>query len=132
MTYSNFCAQYNFRGCVGNADAQLVFDYLSQPQTVANMLVFSDIGLPALSGIAHILEQNYAHAAAFPLSDFRNRQIVGRMVCFILEHFGYKKVSGGVSKDTRLRDFSKANLFKTCSVYQLMTTPVHTIQMRIV
>ncbi|MDE7425731.1 MAG: hypothetical protein K2N51_18890 [Lachnospiraceae bacterium] len=132
LTYQDFCNHYNFKGCVGNADAINIFNYLIQPKTIANMIAFSEIGLPAISGIANILESNYSNATNFPLTDFKNRQITGRMVCFILEHFGYEKVSGGLDKEARLRDFSKTNLFKTSSVYELIATPINTIAMQII
>lgn len=132
LTYQDFCSHYNFKGCVGNTDAINIFNYLIQPETIANMITFSNIGLPAISGIANTLETNFSNATNFPLSDFKNRQTTGRMVGFILGHFGYEKVSGGLDKDARLRDFSKANLFKTSSVYKFTTTPINTIAMQII
>lgn len=132
LTYQDFCKHYNFKGCVGNTDAINIFNYLIKPETISNMIVFSDIGLPAISGIANILETNYSNAVNFPLTNFNNRQTTGRMVRFILGHFGYEKVSGGLDKEARLRDFSKAKLYKTSSVYKLSTTPINAISMQII
>ena len=122
MTFQDFCDKYN-QNLKNNQGAQNVFDYLATPSTIYNMEVFSDVGLPAISGIVSYLEQNYSNSPTFPLSDFRNRQIVGRMVKYILGFYGYTPLAGGLDERAKLRSFSRSQYFKTASVYALTDTP---------
>ena len=132
FTYVDFCNSFAFKNCAGNTDAQNVFDFLCRPETIHNMMVFTNLELPAISGVAKDLENMFANAPLFPLTDPQNRQIVGRMVKFILEHFGYKPLAGGLDERARLRNFSEAKLFKTASVYELKNTPSNSIVMNII
>ena len=131
LTYNDFCNSFSFKNCAGNTDAQNVFDFLCNPFNVHNMMVFTNLNLPAISGIVKELENQFATAPQFPLTDYKNRQIVGRMVKFILKHFGYEPLAGGLDERTRLRNFSEAALFKTGSVYQLANDPTNYITMQI-
>ena len=106
-----------------NQDAQSLFNYLSLPKTVANIIVFTDLGLPALSGIASTLEKNFGTSEEFPLSNDTNRQIVGKMIRFILEFYGYSPISNASSSDKQLRDFSNATLFKSSAIYEKSHAP---------
>lgn len=132
LNYLSFCNYYNFNGCVGNTDAQNVFNYLSQPENIYNMIVFSNVNLPAISGIVHSLENIFATTTDFPLTNPTNRQTVGRMVKFIMEHFGYEPIASGLDKDSKLRDFSNAQYFKRPSVYSKTKAPINTISMTII
>lgn len=132
ITYTDFCKSFVFKHSAGNSDAQAVFDFLSKPENIHNMIVFTNLKLPAISGIVQDLENTFSAAPLFPLTNDRNRQIVGRMVKFILEHFGYAPSVGGPRSRTALRNFSEAKLFKTASVYDLVNPPIHTILMQIV
>lgn len=132
LIYADFCSSFTFKNCVGNSDAQAVFDSLCKPENIYNMISFTNLKLPAISGIAKNLESSFAHAPQFPLTDHKNRQIVGRMVKFILGHFGYEPLVGGLDERARLRNFSEAKLFKTASVYELKKTPTNSIVMQII
>lgn len=123
LTYSDFCSFYSFNGCTNNLDAQQIFEYLCMPKNIHSMIIFSDLELPAISGIALKLESHFANLPNFSLTDYRKRQIVGRMIKFILSHFGYYPIAGGLDERAKLRNFSKATLFKTASVYQYQTDP---------
>ena len=90
MTFQDFCDKYN-QNLKNNVDAQKLFDFLATPSTIHNMMVFSQVGLPAISGIIPHLEQNFGNSPTFPLSDFRNRQTTGKMVKYILGFYGYKR-----------------------------------------
>lgn len=118
LTYSDFCNFFTFNGCANNLDAQHVFDYLCLPENIHSMIIFSELELPAISGIVIKLERQFANLPYFSLTDYRKRQIVGRMIKFILSHFGYLPVAGGLDERSKLRNFSQATLFKTASVYQ--------------
>ena len=112
LTYANFCSSFTFKNCVGNSDAQAVFDSLCKPENIYNMISFTNLKLPAISGIAKNLER--------------------RMVKFILGHFGYEPLVGGLDERARLRNFSEAKLFKTASVYELKNAPINSIVMQII
>lgn len=126
MTFQNFCNTYN-QNLIANTDAQNVFSFLSKPSTIHNMMAFCEVGLPAISGIVSTLEDNYANAITFPLIDFRNRQLVGKMVKYILDFYGYTPQTGGLDERAKLRNFSKSQYFKTASVYALTKAPQHKI-----
>ena len=132
FSYVLFCSSFSFKNCAINADAQRVFNFLCKPENVHNMIIFSNLNLPAISGIAKELEKNFANSPQFPLTDRTNRQTVGRMVKFILGHFGYVPTIGSPDARAKLRNFSEANLFKTCSLYELTNTPVNSLGIKIV
>lgn len=106
-----------------NQDAQSLFNYLSLPKTVANIIVFTDLRLPALSGIASTLEKNFGTSEEFPLSNDTNRQIVGKMIRFILEFYRYSPINNASSSDKQLRDFSNTTLFKSSAIYEKSHEP---------
>ena len=132
LTYVDFCNSFAFKNCAGNSDAQNVFDFLCKPETIHNMMVFTNLELPAISGVAKNLENMFANAPLFPLTNPQNRQIVRRMVKFILGYFGYEPLVGGLDDRARLRNFSGAKHFKTASVYELKNTPTNSIVMKII
>lgn len=132
LTYTDFCSTFTFKNCVGNSDAEAVFNLLCKSENIHNMMVFTKSKLPAISGIVKDLESTFANAPLFPLADHKNRQIVGRMVKFILGHFGYEPLVGGLDERARLRNFSEAKLFKTASVYELKNAPTNSIVMQII
>ncbi len=117
LDYREFCGKIGFDRDAVNADAMRVFDFFCQPEVIHSMIVFSEVGLPAFSGIAKELEQNFADAPLFPLQKLPNRQIVGKMAKFVLEHFGYEPIPKSMKKNTKLREFSQARLFGQSAIY---------------
>lgn len=89
LTYDDFCKGWNGK-LLGKADARDVFDFLSQPENINQMIVMSDLGLPALGGVVKTLESKFANAANFSLSEKEHRKDVGAMVKRILGEFGYE------------------------------------------
>lgn len=106
-----------------NREAELVFDFLALPETIAKMINFSDIRLPALSGIVETIEENFSTNKDFPLSNDTNRQVVGKMISFILNFFGYSPIKNVTTSEKRLRNFSNAKLFKTSAIYEKSHKP---------
>lgn len=100
-----------------NEDAKKIFDYLCLPKCVYNMIIFSKIGLPAITGIAKELEDLYGNSKTFPLSNDRSKQVIGKMISYILSFYGYSPVVVK-SNEKRLRKFVGARYFKSSSVYQ--------------
>lgn len=129
--YKDFCGN-STQGFQNGTGAEKVFDFLCTPENIHGMIVMSDLGLPAISSVVKELEDKFKDLADFPLSDFRNRQLVGKMIKFILEQFGYAPVVGGLDERAQLRSFTGAHLFKTSSVYKKEGTPAHTLKMEIV
>lgn len=117
LDYREFCGKSGFDRDVVNTDAMRVFEFFCQPETIYSMIAFSEVGLPAFSGIAKDLERNFADVPLFPLRKLPNRQVTGKMAKFVLEHFGYEPIAEGVKKNTKLREFSQAKLFGQSAVY---------------
>ena len=111
------CVKSIKRALVTNQTCKEIFDYLTSPVTVNNLIVFSDAGLPAISGIASTLESRYSDNAEFPLSAHQNRRYVGKIVKCILAHYGYVPVTGGFDEVARLKKFTNTQHFKTSTVY---------------
>lgn len=131
VTYNDFC-KGSSGNWLGNADARAVFDFLCQPEIVHKMIVMSEFGLPAIGGAVKELESKFANAASFPLSNFTNRQLVGKMVKRILREFGYEPVVGGLDDRAQMRNFMGAKLFKTSHVYEKKGVPVANLEIHIV
>ena len=128
LTYDDFCKGWNGK-LLGKADARDVFDFLSQPENINQMIVMSDLGLPALGGVVKTLESKFANAANFSLSEKEHRKDVGAMVKRILGEFGYKTFE---KNSKPLCDFMGAKLFKTSHVYEKKGVPVANLEIHIV
>lgn len=115
-----------------NSGASTLFDFLSEPLNIHSLIIFSDLALPAISGIVSKLENKFANDPIFPLSNSTNRQTTGRMIKFILSHYGYTPQVGGLDGRARLREFCNAKYFKTSSVYSLTEKPNKKIVAQIV
>ncbi|MCI8293423.1 MAG: hypothetical protein HFH53_07815 [Hespellia sp.] len=131
LTYQDFCKTYAFENCQTNTDAYDVFDFLCDPGNIYNMTIFSDLALPAISGLVENLENTFKNTASFPLTDGQNRKIVGRMVKFILGHFGYTPVTTSTNRN-KLRNFSNAAFFKTAAIYSKTKNAVNSIQLQLI
>lgn len=117
LTYKDFCNEARFDSEGKNKDARKVFDALCHPEAIHSMMVFSEVGLPAFSGIAKELERDFADAPQFPLRKLVNRQVTGKMAKFVLGHFGYEPMPGNAKKNVKLREFSQAKLFGQSAIY---------------
>lgn len=116
MTFSNFCLTYNQK-LATNPDAAKAFAFLASAESVANMMVFTQIGLPAISGLAHTLEITFDSNTQFNLENPHYRQMVGKMVKFIFFNFGFETEINGLEERAQLRNFSECKYFKTAAVY---------------
>lgn len=116
MDFRDFCSR-NDKNLVSNKDAENLFNFLKQPEVVFNMMCFSDVGLPAISGIVEKIEKEYGNSPTFSLKNYRNRQMVGKMVKYILSFYGYEAVANSLDERSRIRNFSNSKYFGTSSVY---------------
>ena len=98
-----------------NQDARSAFETLKNPDNVFNMMTFSEVGLPALSGLGKLLETKFS-GSLFDMQDENNRKVIGRMIKFILSEYGYEPIDVP-SSAKKLRNFSQTQKFKTCAVY---------------
>lgn len=127
LTFEGFtreCKKYNL---LNNPGARAVFNFLANPLNTYRMIMFSDLGLPALNGVASQLEDMFYDDVTFPLSEPKNRQIVGMMIKYIMGFYGYVPVTR-----VNLRYFSKARGFKTGAMYKLKEMPKYCIVANIV
>ena len=97
---------------VNNSDIVAIVDFLSSADSINKMIVVSDLGLPALTGVVKDLEEKFANCKGFPLNhdapdhNAPNRRSIGWMIKFIMKQVGYSPVDGGLSERARLRDFA--------------------------
>lgn len=126
MTYIDFCNTNN-KNIINNKEAQEVFKFLAKPINVLNMTAFSDVGLPAITGLVSKIEDDYENSTTFSILNHKNRQLVGKMIKYILSFYGYEPIIGGLDERARLRNFSKAGYFKTGAIYTLTNKPYYKI-----
>ena len=122
MTFANFCNTYNQK-LLTNSDAGKAFLFLSDPYTISNLITFTDMKLPAISGVGAILEKTFNNTTTFTMENPHNRQMIGKMVKFILSFFGYETEINGLEERAQLRQFSNCTFFKTAAVYHKKNTP---------
>lgn len=109
---------------ITNSDIVAIVDFLSSADSVNKMIVVSDLGLPALTGVVKELEERFANCKGFPLNhdapdhNAPNRRSIGWMIKFIMKQVGYSPVDGGLSERARLRDFAGSKYFSTSAIYR--------------
>ena len=108
-------------------------DFLSKPESVNKLIVASQIGLPALTGIVKELENQFGNCALFPLNhnakDYNapNRRNIGWMVRFVMREYGYTPVSKGTER-SRIGKFSGSKYLGTSAIYEkTISNPNRTI-----
>ncbi|MFP7300526.1 hypothetical protein [Neobacillus niacini] len=117
---------------INNSDAAAVFSYLSEPENIKNMIVFSDMQLPVLTGIVKSLEETFQTSKDFSLVVDSNRQTVGKMISFIMDFFGYSPIRHISSSEKRLRNFSGARYFKSSAIYEKTHEPKLQLQLKVI
>lgn len=109
---------------VNNSDIVAIVDFLSSADSINKMIVVSDLGLPALTGVVKDLEEKFANCKGFPLNhnapnhNAPNRRSIGWMIKFIMKQVGYSPIDGGLSERARLRDFAGSKYFSTSAIYR--------------
>ena len=92
MTYDDFSRQYpRYAKFNIQQSAKELFVFLSQPEIIDRMITVNDhTELSALNGITNELSQRFSVTKDFNLKeDLNSRQMIGAMIKFILEPFGY-------------------------------------------
>lgn len=87
---------------------------LLNPFSVAKMIAFCNVDLPAINGILSDLEELNAKFGGEYLTDPLNRQNIGRMIKFVMNKYGYVPV-----RKRRIKEAKniKSNYFGTGTVY---------------
>ena len=82
-------SKFNF-----HKSAEELFDFLCQPEIIDRMMIINDhAGLSALDAVVSDVETQFGSTPDFQLdSQLDARQMVGAMIKFILEPFGYFSV----------------------------------------
>lgn len=114
-----------------NLDTIKAMDFLSKPESVNKMIVMSEVGFPALTGVVKELEAQFGSCRLFPLNydaedaNAPNRRNVGWMVRFIMKAYGYTPVASGLPDAgdsyydrTRIPKASGVEFFSTAAVYE--------------
>ena len=111
----------------GNAEMILVFSYLSEDESIIQMIDACESGRPALAPVAKKVESliDGLKTPTVSLDDDFTKQAVGLMVKSILEPFGYR-----VSGKKALPKEYKGEKFVTASCYRL--EPEAVVSMRVV
>lgn len=114
MTRYEFFASRH-KGMLDNAEGEAVFNFLAQDSSVNAMIVFSELNMPALSGVVKELEERFEGNTDFRIDNPRNRRFIGRIVNEILKDFGYTPIKGR----KRIRKFAGSKYFTTANVYAM-------------
>ncbi|MGB4658958.1 MAG: hypothetical protein WBI07_07255 [Mobilitalea sp.] len=127
-TFNDFITQNpNCSKFDGNADAMLIFEFLSRDNSIILMIEASDAGKPALTPwvkhLEHLLLDIKYPTISF--DDNFTKQAVGLMIKCILEPFGYV-----VWKQKDLPKSSDSAKFQSASVYRY--DPIKNATMQVV
>ena len=101
-----------------------IYEYLCKPETVYKLMISSDMGCPAISGIVKELEEKFNESAWFPVTTIGNnknyvaRQNVGRMIKKIMRNYGYLPIESGLSERARIPNTIGAKYFSTGTIYK--------------
>lgn len=112
-----------------NEDFIAIVDFISSAESINKMIIFSDMGLPAITGIVKELEDKFADCKGFPFNhnaancNAPNRRNIGWIVKFVMREVGYLPVDGGLSERARIRDFAGSKYFSTSAIYSKKCEP---------
>lgn len=127
-----------FKGSsIENSDTIKMMEFLSSAESVNQMLVASELKLPAITPIVGELERRFGNCTLAPLNhegknqNAVHRQNVGRMVKFIMSQFGYVPVAGGLNERARIPKSANSQFFSTAAVYEKLKDAKYTIKVSI-
>ena len=75
-----------------NTEVIDLFEYLSRPETIMEMINYSKVGRPALEAVVATVENVYLKTMfQHDANNYSLKQATGKMIRFILEDFGWVK-----------------------------------------
>ena len=108
-----------------NHAVEAIMDFLTEPAQINKMIVCTNLGLPALTGVVKELEEKFADSD-FPLnhdgphSNSANRRNIGWMIKYIMREYGYLPLQQDAS--ARIGSFSGSKYFTTAARYEKVNT----------
>jgi len=106
-----------------NGTLTKIMEFLTEPESVNKMIVMTEMGFPALTGVVKELEDRFADSD-FPLNlngphaNSVNRRNIGWMVKYIMREYGYTPKAENSTVRTRIGNFTGAKYFKTAARYE--------------
>ena len=120
-----------------NGTVKKIMEFLTMPESVNAMILMTELGQPALSGVVKKLEERFANSD-FPLhrnapnKNAPNRRNIGWMVRFVMREFGYTPLREDTLQ-ARIGKFSGSEHFTTAAVYhKTNTVPRHSLTITII
>lgn len=104
-----------------NGTVRAIMEFITEPESIEAMILMSEMGQPALSGIVKKLEEQFAFSD-FPLHrDARdknapNRRNIGWMVKYVMREFGYTP-TGEEPLQSRIGRYSGSKYFGYSAIY---------------
>lgn len=106
-----------------NGTLKEIMTFLTRPESVNKMIVMTEMGFPALTGVVKELEDKFADSD-FPLNlngphaNSVNRRNIGWMVKYVMREYGYTPKAENSTVRTRIGNFAGAKYFKTAARYE--------------
>lgn len=108
MKFKDFLVYYNIKNKETRKELKKAFKVISNPCNIIIMLKLNELGLTPITAVVSELEQ------VVDCSNTWTRQVIGRMITFVMQQFGYK--SDG--KRHRIKEsVHKSTYFKTGTLY---------------
>ncbi len=114
LTYDMYIvepASRRFRSMESNQTIASLFDFLNQLEQVELMIESTQIGRPAMEAVIENIELRFPFNEEFDLEvNYRNRQIIGSMIRFIMGHYGFCNM--------KAKKMNKGRYIKTAIVFR--------------
>jgi hypothetical protein len=129
VKFEEFCRQQKMMTLMDNVGAREVFEFLTYPQTISDMLTVQKLGITPLNAVVRDLEEKFLNLEKFPMTDPKTRQAVGKMVRFIMNRFGLSPTKKSAEP---IRKAAGAAFFKSGSSYEKTHPASYEIAVRLV
>ncbi len=106
-TLEEFAAKYPPYGNWAREQGRPIFDLLTEPENFLRARFATELGLPAVAGIAHLCEAIFGEGLK---NDFFVKQAIGAIVATLLEANGFVKT--GERKAITQKSFTKGMTYK--------------------
>ena len=100
-----------------NETSESVLSFLLSAKAVNQMIVVTELGLPALCGVLKELDE-LCNNSDFSLGDYTTRQNIGRFIKYVMKLHGYIPVERGLNEKCYIPACFGATPFSTGAVYE--------------